>query len=213
VIYRGDHHAADEGVCIYLDGLSNHIHGNPETAARDQKIREWLKNNDYDAIEIAANELDDQDAMVRYFRKLAAYLRADRLRRALRDDVTWHERGLELSAEPAGVPYRIVEPRLEDRFNTCVPLYSLQAAAGAFSDAHDLIEGPSEWVEVETRHRLRDGMFVAQVVGKSMEPTIPDGSFCLFDRGVAGSRQGKIVLVELRGDIDPETGHRYTVKR
>ena len=56
-------------------------------------------------------------------------------------------------------------------------------------------------------------MFVAQVVGKSMEPAIPDGSYCLFAAPVEGSRQGKTVLVQMRDAIDPETGERYTVKR
>ena len=56
-------------------------------------------------------------------------------------------------------------------------------------------------------------MFVAQVVGKSMEPAIPDGSYCLFASPVSGTRQGKTVLVQLRDTTDPETGQRYTVKR
>jgi len=56
-------------------------------------------------------------------------------------------------------------------------------------------------------------MFVAQVVGNSMEPAITDGSYCLFAAPVAGTRQGKTVLVQLRDATDPETGERYTVKR
>jgi SOS-response transcriptional repressor LexA len=56
-------------------------------------------------------------------------------------------------------------------------------------------------------------MFVAQVVGQSMEPAIPDGSYCLFRAPVTGTRQGKIVLVQLRDSIDPDNGERYTVKR
>ena len=70
-----------------------------------------------------------------------------------------------------------------------------------------------EWVAVESRHRLRPGMFVAQVVGKSMEPAIPDGAYCLFRAPVEGTRQGKTVLVQLREAADAETGQRYTVKR
>ncbi len=56
-------------------------------------------------------------------------------------------------------------------------------------------------------------MFVAQVVGKSMEPSIPDKSYCLFSAPVTGTRQGKTVVVQLSDDVDPETGERYTVKR
>ncbi|MDY0188746.1 MAG: DEAD/DEAH box helicase, partial [Syntrophus sp. (in: bacteria)] len=53
VIYRGPHHDEDEGVCIYLDGLSAHLHGNSATAEQDQRIRSWLRNNGYEVIEIA----------------------------------------------------------------------------------------------------------------------------------------------------------------
>ena len=56
-------------------------------------------------------------------------------------------------------------------------------------------------------------MFVAQVVGKSMEPAISDGAYCLFAAPVGGSRQGKTVLVQMRDAADPESGERYTVKR
>ncbi len=61
--------------------------------------------------------------------------------------------------------------------------------------------------------KLRKGMFVAQVVGKSMEPAIPDGSYCLFVAPVTGTRQGKTVLVQLRDPVDFEGGEQYTVKR
>ena len=89
----------------------------------------------------------------------------------------------------------------------------LQAAAGAFGTPQHVEELESEWVSVDTAHRLRPGMFVAQVVGKSMEPSIPDGSYCLFRAPVEGTRHGKTVLVQLRDSADPETGERYTVKR
>ena len=54
--------------------------------------------------------------------------------------------------------------------------------------------------------------FVARVLGKSMEPLIPDGSYCLFNRDVAGSRGGRVLLVQHQGIADPETGGTYTVK-
>lgn len=56
-------------------------------------------------------------------------------------------------------------------------------------------------------------MFVAQVAGRSMEPRIPDNSYCLFSGQVASSRQGKILLVQHREIWDPENGGSYTVKR
>ena len=106
-----------------------------------------------------------------------------------------------------------VQPAPEDCYVTCVPLVPLRAAAGGFSDPQHIEDEDFEWVAVESRHRLRKGMFVARVVGKSMEPAIADGAWCLFRAPVEGTRQGKIVLVQLRGATDPETGQRYTVKR
>jgi type I restriction-modification system DNA methylase subunit/SOS-response transcriptional repressor LexA len=113
------------------------------------------------------------------------------------------------------IPFRprTVDPKPAERYVTCVPLVPLKAAAGAFSDPQHIEDDGFEWVAVESRHRLRKGMFVAQVVGKSMEPAIPDGAFCLFRAPVEGTRQGKTVLVQLRDATDPETGQRYTVKR
>jgi phage repressor protein C with HTH and peptisase S24 domain len=108
---------------------------------------------------------------------------------------------------------QIVQPRPEERYVTCVPLVPLKAAAGAFGDPQRVEDNNWEWVAVDPKRRLRPGMFVAQVVGKSMEPAIPDGSYCLFRAPVTGTRQGKIVLVQLRDGIDPDSGERYTVKR
>ena len=107
---------------------------------------------------------------------------------------------------------RPVDGGAAERYVTCVPLVPLKAAAGAFGDPQHIDEDDWQWVTVDSRHRLRRGMFVAQVVGKSMAPTIPDSSYCLFAAPVTGSRQGKIVLVQLRDAADPETGERYTVK-
>ena len=113
------------------------------------------------------------------------------------------------------IPFRprTIEPKPEERYVSCVPLVPLKAAAGAFSDPQHIDDEAFEWVAVKSRHRLRKGMFVAQVVGKSMEPAIPDGSYCLFRAPVEGTRQGRTVLVQLRDAPDPETGQRYTVKR
>ena len=103
--------------------------------------------------------------------------------------------------------------RPSERYLTCVPLVPLKAAAGAFGDPQRIDDDDFAWVAIETTRRLRRGMFVAQVVGKSMEPAISDGAYCLFAAPVGGSRQGKTVLVHMRDAADPESGERYTVKR
>ena len=212
VIYRAAHHDEDEGICIYLDGLSDHLHGNPATAAVDRQIRDWLRAHGYDVIEIAASDLGDQGAMVRHFRKLAGYLAEPELRERVRADQSWYEKARDAAGRAAATVLRVVTPGAGERLRTCVPFVPLRAAAGAFGDPQHAPGDDWEWVEVDGQ-ALREGMFVAQVVGRSMEPAIPDGSYCLFAAPVVGSRQGKIVLVELRDSVDPETGERYTVKR
>lgn len=122
----------------------------------------------------------------------------------------------EAKATPGKViPFRprTVVPNSAECYVTCVPLVPLKAAAGAFSDPQHIEDDGFEWVAIESGHRLRKGMFVAQVVGKSMEPAIPDGAYCLFRAPVEGTRQGKTVLVQLRDATDPESGQRYTAKR
>ena len=214
VIYRTEDHDSDEGVCIYLDGLSAHLHGNPETAERDRDIRTWLRNRGYEVIEIAANELDDEDAMVRHFRRLASYLGMRDVRSRVRDDRSWFRERAGTPARPTRRLLRLVTPDAAARYVNCVPLVPLQAAAGAFGDPHAIPdESDWEWVEFDTARPLRPGMFVAQVVGKSMEPRIPDGAYCLFASPVTGTRQGRTVLVQLHDAVDPDTGERFTVKR
>ena len=92
VIYRDPDDDYCRGVCIYLDGMSRHIHGNPETSERDRTIRTWLKGSDYEVLEIPANELDDEDAMARHFRRLALYLGQGRMGRRLARDRSWFTR-------------------------------------------------------------------------------------------------------------------------
>ena len=92
---------------------------------------------------------------------------------------------------------------------THVPLYTLRAAAGKLGEEMESVE--EDWVRAPEGMRLDPSLFAAHVVGRSMEPRIPDGSLNLFRFHPVGSRQGKIVLVERFGAFD-ETA-RYTVKR
>ncbi len=214
VVYRAEDHDADEGVCIYLDGLSARLHGNPETAERDRDVRTWLRNRGYEVVEITAHELDDEEAMVRHFRRLAGYLSLPDVRRRVRADRSWFREAAQGDETTPRPRLRLVGARTDARKDACVPLIPLAAAAGAFGDPHT-VPDESEWerVEVDTARPLRPGTFVAQVVGRSMEPRIPDGSYCLFAGPVTGARQGRTVLVQLRDAVDPDTGQRFTVKR
>jgi phage repressor protein C with HTH and peptisase S24 domain len=95
-----------------------------------------------------------------------------------------------------------------------LPYYSLAVAAGGFKQGYE--PDPQGWVNVRKLGYLKPlgpGFFVTQVVGKSMEPTIQDGAYCIFRAGVGGTRQNRILLVQRRDYTDPETGGGYTVKR
>jgi phage repressor protein C with HTH and peptisase S24 domain len=94
-------------------------------------------------------------------------------------------------------------------FHTHVPLYSLRAAAGYLGE--EMPSEPEDWVRAPEGMRLAPDLFVAHVVGQSMEPRIPDGSLNLFRFHPAGSRQNKILLIQRFGELD-ETA-RYTVKK
>lgn len=93
-------------------------------------------------------------------------------------------------------------------FRTHLPRYSLRAAAGKFLENQEISE--AGWVEAPEDLRLGTDMFVAEIAGHSMEPLIPDGSLCVFRHGVAGSRQGRLVLAE---SLDTIGNDRYAVKR
>lgn len=56
-------------------------------------------------------------------------------------------------------------------------------------------------------------MFISQIHGHSMEPTIPDGSYCLFNTEVVGDRSNKVLLVKKEGYVDSETQASFTIKR
>ena len=94
-------------------------------------------------------------------------------------------------------------------FVTHVPLYSLRAAATKFGE--DMEVEPEGWVPAPTRRKLDRNMFAGRVVGRSMEPVIPDGSLCLFRGSVVGSRQNKRLLIQRMGVTDSTA--EFTVKK
>jgi phage repressor protein C with HTH and peptisase S24 domain len=94
-------------------------------------------------------------------------------------------------------------------FVTHVPLYSLRAAATKFGE--DMEVEAEGWARAPERLKLDRHMFAARVVGRSMEPVIPDGSLCLFRGSVVGSRQNKRLLIQRVGVTDSSA--EFTVKK
>jgi SOS-response transcriptional repressor LexA len=140
--------------------------------------------------------------------------------RVAHDAVTVPARAVAVATAPATPrPVALEEKRVlrrviakrADRYQTCVPLIDLKIAAGSFGD--DQEPEFDSWVEINASRPLQRGMFVAQVTGRSMEPLIPDGAFCLFQRKAPALRDGMIAAVQLHGLEDPEHGGRYTVKK
>jgi hypothetical protein len=99
----------------------------------------------------------------------------------------------------------------EEKFKEYLPYYSLAAAAGKFGENMDVQE--EGWIKVDIGRKLDKKMFIGKVVGRSMEPLIPNNSYCIFSSDVVGSRQGKVVLVQHHSIHDSDTGGSYTVKK
>ncbi|MFN9507193.1 MAG: DNA/RNA helicase domain-containing protein [Rubrivivax sp.] len=154
---------------------------------------------------------------------LAEYLRsrlqagpAARTSNAVAHEARWDDAAphqpLAAPTAPHVVPLRRVSPAERAMGVAAAPLIELRLAAGAFSDPQALEEGGSDWVALPDWVKPQPGLFVAQVVGESMNRRIPNGAWCLFRANPTGTRQGKVVVVQHRSIDDPETGGRYTVK-
>tara|TARA_B100000959_G_C14993875_1_gene629237 strand:+ start:2981 stop:5401 length:2421 start_codon:yes stop_codon:yes gene_type:complete len=106
----------------------------------------------------------------------------------------------------------IIQNDVEDRLKyfEYLPVYSLEAACGTFGNG--ILAENEGWIKVDNI-RLGRNMFVSRVHGKSMEPLIKDGSYCVFRTPVVGSRNNKIVLIQHNSIHDPESGGSYTVKQ
>lgn len=94
-------------------------------------------------------------------------------------------------------------------FRTHLPFYPMRIAAGLF-DGDAEVEAAG-WVTVPEGLRPDERYFVAQITGRSMEPRIADGSYCVFRMNPQGSREGKLVLAQKFGSS--ETGGAFAIKR
>jgi DUF2075 family protein len=99
------------------------------------------------------------------------------------------------------------------QFRDYLPVLSLEAVATSFGKETQVEQEPIGWIKADIPRALSKDMFVAKVVGKSMEPTIPDGSYCVFRFDKGGTRNGLVVIVECHSISDPETLRQFTIKR
>lgn len=107
-------------------------------------------------------------------------------------------------------PHRGAPARQETvSFRTHLPFYPIQVAAGLFDG--DVEVEPDGWLPLPEGLRPDERCFVGCIHGKSMEPRIPDGSYCVFRLNPQGSREGKLVLVQQYGTS--ESGGAFVIKK
>lgn len=119
----------------------------------------------------------------------------------------------ELMAEKSAVAQEVrIEPVVNDdvKYIDYLPVYSIKAACGYFGEGDEVNE--LGWIRAEGVGKLNRNMYVVQAIGHSMEPRINDGDFCVFRANPAGSRQGKIVLVQHTNYYDPDYSGAYSIK-
>jgi hypothetical protein len=98
-------------------------------------------------------------------------------------------------------------------FVNAIPILDIYAAAGDFSDLQTPTEFENfKWIEIPKNISNGEDYFVCQVIGESMNKKIENGSWCLFKKNPAGTREGKIVLVEHLNIQDSDFGAGYTLK-
>ena len=109
---------------------------------------------------------------------------------------------------------RLVDPTEEGEPAARVPVVELAAAAGGFGPERiqpGFLRHQSTWATWEGAPQPPDDAFVAKVEGRSMEPVIPSGAWCLFRAITLESVSGRPVLVWQQGSGDDGDGG-YTVK-
>jgi len=89
--YYDDPAGRADGICLYLDGMSGHLHGNAATQRRDREIREELRHRGYEVFEIPFGHLSDRGAMIRHFYRLGRILLGREQAERLRDEAAWFE--------------------------------------------------------------------------------------------------------------------------
>ena len=90
-----------------------------------------------------------------------------------------------------------------------LPVFSLEAACGNFG--RGMAVEPQGWIKCPPGVKPDHNMFAAKVSGRSMEPKLEDGDYCVFRANVGGTRNNKLVLVQHSSIADPNTGGSYSV--
>jgi hypothetical protein len=87
--YYADDQAA--GICIYLDGLSSHIHGKIATQQRDRDIRLMLDSLGFEVFSVPYTHLFDREAIRRFLVKIARALIGRDAASGIAGQSAWYE--------------------------------------------------------------------------------------------------------------------------
>lgn len=111
-----------------------------------------------------------------------------------------------------GRPRRVISEaiRLVKRSPSTIPVYRFRPAAGAWSAWQD--GGIAGWMDAPAGVRGRRGLFVVQIDGRSMEPLVPHGGWCLFSSPWTSPREGEVGIFVRATAGDPEDGGEFTLK-
>jgi len=80
-----------EGICLYLDGMSRSLHGDPERSQKDQAIRDELVNEGYEVVTITCGDLSDHDKMAKILFRIGRMLLGKQQAKAIRDRADWFD--------------------------------------------------------------------------------------------------------------------------
>jgi superfamily II DNA or RNA helicase/SOS-response transcriptional repressor LexA len=100
--------------------------------------------------------------------------------------------------------------KLESNVVSMVPFFNFYAAAGSFSEMQS--NKDYSMIEIDKVPGNPEDYFACKILGESMNRVIPNGALCLFKKYSGGSRNGKIVLVELLDIQDQDFNSSFTVK-
>lgn len=97
------------------------------------------------------------------------------------------------------------------KYSEYLPLYSARAACGKFGE-QELAE-PDGWLRVSGVKNRNEKLFVVRAEGKSMEPLISDGAYCVFEYRGGTCDSNDIVLCEHSENFGEELTGAYTIKK
>jgi transcriptional regulator with XRE-family HTH domain len=110
--------------------------------------------------------------------------------------------------EPGHFPFRRLAPG-HGNARTAVPLYAIRPGAHHFSDYQE--GGITAWVEPPEGVKPKRGLCIMRVAGRSLEPAVHDGAWCLFDRPWRQPRAHELGIF-VKAGLSPDTGGYFCIR-